>query len=376
MLAPASVGPSAYWYLTRSTGAVALILLTVSVVLGVIDVSRWSSPRWPRFVLDSLHRNASMLALVFIAFHIVTAALDSFAPISLLDAVIPFIGSYRPLWLGLGAVAFDLLLAIAITSMLRGRLGYRAWRITHWLAYACWPIALLHTLGTGSDVKSGWLLALSAAGLLAVLAAVAIRIATGWPVHAVRRGGALAVAACLPIGLLVWLPGGPLGSGWARRSGTPVALLGAAVTSAHAPTGRGTSGRLGSQSGALDRPFHVNVSGSIKQGPGPEPGLVAIKIAASLNGVPTGQLGVEIDGEPLGQGGVALRRSRVTLGSSSTPSIYRGNIVALSGTRIAARVKSSDGRKLALDVALQINTGAGSVTGTLAASPAAGSEGE
>ncbi len=157
-----TVGPSVYWYLTRSTGVVSLLLLTVTVVLGVVDVSRWSSPRWPRFVVDSLHRNVSMLVLVFLGLHIITAALDSFAPISLLDAVVPFIGSYRPFWLGLGAVAFDLLLAVAITSMLRERLGHRAWRITHWLAYACWPIALLHGLGTGSDVKSAWLLMLTA----------------------------------------------------------------------------------------------------------------------------------------------------------------------------------------------------------------------
>jgi sulfoxide reductase heme-binding subunit YedZ len=91
-----TVGPSAYWYLTRSTGVVALVLLTLTVILGVVDVSRWSSSRWPRFVLDSLHRSVSMLVLVFLGLHILTAVLDSFAPISLLDAVVPFIGSYRP----------------------------------------------------------------------------------------------------------------------------------------------------------------------------------------------------------------------------------------------------------------------------------------
>src|SRR4029077_11914691 len=113
----ASVGPSTYWYLTRSTGAVSLLLLPLSVVLGVAGVRRWSSPRWPRFVLDSLHRNVSLLAVAFLLAHILTAVLDSFAPISLTDAIIPFGGSYRPFWLGLGAIAFDLLLAVAITSM-------------------------------------------------------------------------------------------------------------------------------------------------------------------------------------------------------------------------------------------------------------------
>src|SRR5664280_2453155 len=113
----ASSGPSTYWYLTRSTGAVALILLTMSVALGVLDVNRWTSARWPRFVVDGLHRNVSMLVLVFICLHVLTAVLDSFAPIALTDAILPFLGVYRPLWLGLGAVAFDLLLAIVVTSV-------------------------------------------------------------------------------------------------------------------------------------------------------------------------------------------------------------------------------------------------------------------
>ena len=220
-----TVGPSVYWYLTRSTGVVALVLLTMTVVLGVVDVSRWSSPRWPRFVVDSLHRNVSMLVLVFLALHIITAALDSFAPISLLDAVLPFIGSYRPFWLGLGAVAFDLLLAVAITSLVRERLGHRAWRITHWLAYACWPTALLHGLGTGSDVKSTWSLILTAICVAAVAIAVCVRAVAGWPDHARIRAATLGATAVFSLFLLLWLPGGPLGKGWARRSGTPTSLL-------------------------------------------------------------------------------------------------------------------------------------------------------
>src|SRR5271168_5327390 len=189
----ASAGPSAYWYLTRSTGAVALLLLTFAIALGVIDVRRLSSPRWPRFLVDSLHRNVSLLAMVFLVVHIITAVLDSFAPISLIDAFVPFAGSYRPFWLGLGAISFDLLLAVTLTSLVRRRLGYGAWRATHWLAYACWPIALLHGLGTGSDVKSAWLLGLSIACLAIVALAVGVRAITGWPEHARLRGAALGV---------------------------------------------------------------------------------------------------------------------------------------------------------------------------------------
>jgi methionine sulfoxide reductase heme-binding subunit len=222
----AAAGPSAYWYLTRSTGAVALVLLTATLVLGVMDVRRFGSARWPRFVIDSLHRNVALLALAFLVVHVFTSVLDSFAPISLIDAVIPFAGSYRPFWLGLGAISFDLMVAVIVTSLMRRRLGFASWRAVHWLSYAAWPIALLHGFGTGSDVKGTWLLVLSIACLVAVLAAVLVRIAAGWPQDLRLRWAALAGTALFTLGLLIWLPSGPLGKEWARRSGTPAALLG------------------------------------------------------------------------------------------------------------------------------------------------------
>ena len=349
------------------------------MVLGVVDVGRWSTPRWPRFVLDSLHRNVSMLVLVFLGLHIITAALDSFAPISLLDAVLPFIGSYRPFWLGLGAVAFDLLLAVTITSLLRQRLGHRAWRITHWLAYACWPIALLHGLGTGSDVKSAWSLLLTAICVIAVAIAVCARTLPGWPEHRQVRGGALALTAIAPIALILWLPGGPLGHGWARRSGTPVSLLASSAPSSSSPAAQTTSAKASnpsSQANALESPFDVSLSGSIKQGPGPGPGLVAVKIATSFSGPPAGRLDIEIDGQPLGEGGVSLSSSHVTLHGTSTAAVYRGRIVALNGSRLVASVRSSQGHGLSLQVALAVNAGAGTVSGTLSAAPNASEGGE
>jgi methionine sulfoxide reductase heme-binding subunit len=243
----ASAGPSAYWYLTRSSGAVALILLTLALVLGVVDVQRWSTGAWPRFVVDSLHRNVSLLALAFLALHILTAVIDSFAPISLVNAVVPFTGSYRPFWLGLGALSFDLMLAVILTSLLRRRMGHSIWRAVHWLSYASWPIALLHGLGTGSDTKSTWMLLISVACLAAVLAAVLVRIAAGWPDRLARRGAALGGAAIFTLGLILWLPSGPLGKEWARRSGTPSSLLG------HSSSGQSPSRQSSARSGEATR---------------------------------------------------------------------------------------------------------------------------
>jgi sulfoxide reductase heme-binding subunit YedZ len=219
---------SAYWYLTRSTGAVALLLLSATVALGVLDLSRTASARWPRFVVDELHRNLALLTLVFLVLHILTSVLDSFAPISLTAGVIPFVGSYRPFWLGLGTVSFDLLLAVTITSLARRRIGYRGWRAVHWLSYAAWPVALLHGFGTGSDAKSGWLQLLSAICVLVVLAAVLARVGSSRELSPRARGAALAGTGAFALFLAIWLPAGPLGSEWARRSGTPSSLLGKA----------------------------------------------------------------------------------------------------------------------------------------------------
>jgi sulfoxide reductase heme-binding subunit YedZ len=210
----------ALWYLTRATGVVALLLVTLTLVLGVLDVGRFSSPRLPRFAIDAIHRSASLLVIVFVAVHVLMAVIDSYAPVRLADAVVPFGGTYRPLWVGLGALSFDLLLALVITSLLRARLGVRAWRIVHWAAYACWPLALLHGLGTGSDVKPGWFLWLSIACSAVVALAILSRAPKG--IAQVSVVTALAVGA---LGLAVWLPTGPLGSGWAAKAGTPSALL-------------------------------------------------------------------------------------------------------------------------------------------------------
>lgn len=213
------------WYVTRATGLVAMVLLTVSMALGLLSSVGYQRPGLPRFVTIGLHRNASLLALAFTAVHVITSVADTYAHIGVLDVFIPFVSSYRPLWLGLGAVASDLLIALTVTSLLRGRMSYRSWRAVHWTSYACWPVALVHGLGTGTDTPARWVLLITLACVAVVTALVSWRLAAGWPSYrAARLAGALALVVLLVAGG-TWLSAGPLRAGWARRAGTPPALL-------------------------------------------------------------------------------------------------------------------------------------------------------
>ncbi|MGA9834484.1 MAG: ferric reductase-like transmembrane domain-containing protein, partial [Trebonia sp.] len=157
--AAVATATSPLWYATRATGLAALVLLTASVVLGVLTSVRFARPAWPRFVTVALHRNVSLLAVTFTGLHVVTTVTDPYASISVVSAVVPFTSPYRRIWLGLGAVAFDLLLAVLITSLFRVRVGLRAWRLVHWAGYLCWPVALIHAVGAGTDGAARWVLA-------------------------------------------------------------------------------------------------------------------------------------------------------------------------------------------------------------------------
>jgi hypothetical protein len=215
----------ALWYLARGTGAVSLVLLTAVVGLGIVAHSRAGGVPIPRFVTTLLHRNLSLLVLVFLAVHIASSVLDPYASIHLVDALVPLVASYRPLWLGLGALAFDLLLALAITSLLRARLGLRWWRGIHWLAYACWPIALVHALGTGSDVRATWFLCLVAASVVTVVASACWRLAETPTLTLRWRVVATCAVLLAPLALFGWAESGPLRAGWAAHAGTPAPLL-------------------------------------------------------------------------------------------------------------------------------------------------------
>ena len=170
----------ALWYFARGSGVISLVLLSVVVALGIGARSGRTAFGLPRFAVNLVHRNAALLAVVFLTGHVVSLLFDPYAQLRWFDLVVPFAGDYRPLWQGLGTLAFDLLLAIVITSLLRHRLGARTWRVVHWLAYLCWPTALMHGLGNGSDNGTVWLWTISALCTALVLVAVAWRLTPGF----------------------------------------------------------------------------------------------------------------------------------------------------------------------------------------------------
>jgi sulfoxide reductase heme-binding subunit YedZ len=159
-------GSTVLWYASRATGIVTL-LLTAVLVLGLAVNRQGRLPGLPRFAATSLHWNLSLLAMAFIAVHVLTAVLDTYVSIPLVSALIPFTSSYERLWLGLGTASLDLILVIITTSLIRGRLNRRRWRAVHLLAYVTWPVALAHGMGAGQDLRQGRLF-----GLVAVSAPV------------------------------------------------------------------------------------------------------------------------------------------------------------------------------------------------------------
>lgn len=360
MIAAASNG-SAYWYFARGTGVVSLLLLTVSIALGVLNVSRWRSERWPAFVITGLHRNLTLVALAFVGVHVLTNVADGYASIRLVDAVVPFASAYRPFWLGLGAVAFDLLVALIVTSLLRQRIGYRRWKATHWFAYAAWPVALVHGLGAGTDTRAGWMVGLTLGCIGVVLVAVLWRVLDGLEGDSSGRrlGAALGVLA-LPLALFGWMHTGPLKRGWAARAGTPAALLGSAS---------GGSGASPISSTTVPDRFDARLQGTLSQSQVGEDGDVQVAIDGSLSGGFSGRMRLVLVGRRLEEGGVRMTSSRIALGPESGPYTAVGRVVQLDGTHVVGALTEPSGRRVQLAVDLRIDDDRSVVAGDVSAAP-------
>ena len=196
------------WYAARAAGITAYLLLSGVVLLGLTMAARKTFARWPRFTVEDIHRFGGLLVGTFVGIHVVTVAVDSWLPFSVQSLVVPFISAYRPLWVGLGIAAAELLIALAVTNHYRRRLPYTFWRRAHYANFAVWGAATVHGIGSGTDRSAPWALAMYATSVAAVSAAIVWRAARNrlgsWTAPA---AGLAALAATL---LVVGLGTGPL----------------------------------------------------------------------------------------------------------------------------------------------------------------------
>jgi predicted ferric reductase len=178
------------WWVLRATGVVSLVLLTAVTVLGIATAERWRLGRLPRFRIVAVHRGLSLAAVAFVAVHVATALLDPYAGVTALSVLLPFSAHWRPLYVGLGTTSLELLAAVVATSLLRRHLSLRVWRAVHLLAYASWLVAVVHSLGAGTDVGSPWFRVLTVVCIAAVTAALLERLAERNPLpkRLVRQG--------------------------------------------------------------------------------------------------------------------------------------------------------------------------------------------
>lgn len=164
------------WFISRGSGLVLLVLFSVVIVLGVATRLGAAPRRWPRFMTAELHRTLSLFGIALLVLHVVTAILDPYVTIGWPATVLPFASPYRAAAIGFGTLAVDLAGAVLITSLARARLGYRAWRTVHWLAYIAWPVAFVHSLTAGGDLHYWWVALVECGSAAAVAAAVIARL--------------------------------------------------------------------------------------------------------------------------------------------------------------------------------------------------------
>lgn len=161
-----------FWYTTRATGLVALILFTLVVTLGTLVANRIGGTIVGRFEINELHRSLSIVAMVFLFIHIMTTVVDSYVPTGWISAFIPLSSTYKSVPIAVGAVAFDLLLAVWISSLLKLRVKNQTWRFIHWFSWLAFASSVLHAYLTGTDAKSG-------VGLLVVGACAVVVLGAG-----------------------------------------------------------------------------------------------------------------------------------------------------------------------------------------------------
>ena len=169
------------WYVDRGAGFTALVLLSVSMLLGLLlgmgVAGRW----WPRYVTAEVHRFATLVALVFVAIHGTAVLLDPYTGFSFRDVTVPFASAYHPVAMAAGIVGAYLVAAVWLSVKVRRRIGYRMWRSLHRLAFAGFALGVLHTVLIGTDAGTAWGVAVTGVCVAAVAGLTAYRVLRSRP---------------------------------------------------------------------------------------------------------------------------------------------------------------------------------------------------
>jgi len=219
------------WYAARAAGVVAYVLLTGVVLVGLTLSGRVQLKSWPKFAVTDLHRFGGILVGVFLGIHVLTIGLDTYTPFSITQLLVPFTSSYRPVWVALGIVAAELLVAVAATNVLKSRIPYRAWRRMHYATFLVWAGSTVHGIGAGTDSHATWLAAIYVVSVASVLAALTWRILR-------NRAGSVAVAGATTLaalaGIVLTVAAGSLPHGSAARHRVAATIPSGTVTDAFA----------------------------------------------------------------------------------------------------------------------------------------------
>jgi sulfoxide reductase heme-binding subunit YedZ len=164
-----------WWLAARSAGIVAFLLITASVVLGLLLASKMTRRPGLKRDLVKIHQQVALTALVAIGAHGVFLLGDAWLKPGLTGITIPFTLEYRPIWTGLGILAGYLALLLGPTFYWRRRIGARRWRQIHRATVAVFLLAVLHSLGSGTDGASAWFRVMVLGSAAIVLTLVVVR---------------------------------------------------------------------------------------------------------------------------------------------------------------------------------------------------------
>ena len=176
--ASAALDSRVYWYMSRSAGIVAYLLLWMSVMAGIGISSKLFNDFVSPQITNEVHKFTSILAMIAGAFHGLILLGDTYMSFSLFDILIPFKSAYQPIWVGLGILGFYLLAMLVVSFYIKKRIGHRTWRLLHYSSFALWVMTTLHGVLAGTDTSTVLMKVVYTAAVVSVGYLLAYRIAT------------------------------------------------------------------------------------------------------------------------------------------------------------------------------------------------------